>query len=197
MFTSTIAAQSTAGATACLRDLRDLATEDLLHEHELLQWDRLRMLASDASADSIELADITLRAMEAEIALRQRLLARYKHDPLRPRWPDTSTRWYHELQQVARDLKQVWPIAHFVSAVMGVELRPTGRSMVGRCPLPDHDDRNPSFHVYPADDRWHCYGCNRDGDIFDLTGWYFGLLSFRERVVRVKEAAGQLLGGAA
>jgi DNA primase len=37
----------------------------------------------------------------------------------------------------------------------------------GRCPLPDHKDRNPSFYIYPPG-RFHCYGCNRGGDVVDL-----------------------------
>ena len=38
---------------------------------------------------------------------------------------------------------------------------------VGRCPHPDHEDENPSFHVYP-DGRFHCYGCGWHGDVTDL-----------------------------
>jgi len=37
----------------------------------------------------------------------------------------------------------------------------------GRCPLPDHDDHNPSFYIYPPG-RWWCYGCDRGGDVIDL-----------------------------
>jgi hypothetical protein len=37
----------------------------------------------------------------------------------------------------------------------------------GRCPLPDHDDRDPSFYIYPPG-RFHCYGCDRGGDVIDL-----------------------------
>ncbi len=47
------------------------------------------------------------------------------------------------------------------------EMRPSGRAYVGRCPCPDHEDRNPSFHVYP-DRRFRCYGCGRHGDVVDL-----------------------------
>ena len=36
-----------------------------------------------------------------------------------------------------------------------------------RCALPDHDDHEPSFYVYPPG-RWWCYGCNRGGDVVDL-----------------------------
>jgi hypothetical protein len=37
----------------------------------------------------------------------------------------------------------------------------------GRCPLPDHEDKTPSFYVYPPE-RWWCYGCGRGGDVVDL-----------------------------
>ena len=36
----------------------------------------------------------------------------------------------------------------------------------GPCPLRDHEDRDPSFYLYP--DGWHCYGCGRGGDVVDL-----------------------------
>jgi hypothetical protein len=38
---------------------------------------------------------------------------------------------------------------------------------VGRCPLPDHEDKTPSFYIYPPG-RYHCYGCSRNGDVVDL-----------------------------
>jgi CHC2 zinc finger len=37
----------------------------------------------------------------------------------------------------------------------------------GRCPLPDHEDKTPSFYIYPPGRYW-CYGCNRGGDVVDL-----------------------------
>jgi hypothetical protein len=36
-----------------------------------------------------------------------------------------------------------------------------------RCSLPDHEDKTPSFYVYPPG-RWWCYGCGRGGDVVDL-----------------------------
>jgi DNA primase len=47
------------------------------------------------------------------------------------------------------------------------DLQPSGRALVGRCPRPDHDDTNPSFHVYP-DGKYSCYGCRSHGDVTDL-----------------------------
>jgi len=53
------------------------------------------------------------------------------------------------------------------------ELRSTGgpaNHYVGRCPLPDHEDKTPSFHVYAdaEDQRWWCFGCSSGGDVLDL-----------------------------
>src|ERR671921_1590142 len=38
---------------------------------------------------------------------------------------------------------------------------------VGRCALPDHEDKTASFYIYPPG-RWWCYGCSRGGDVVDL-----------------------------
>lgn len=37
------------------------------------------------------------------------------------------------------------------------------------CPLPGHEDRTPSCHVYRDPGRgWYCFGCHRGGTIYDL-----------------------------
>lgn len=41
------------------------------------------------------------------------------------------------------------------------------------CPLPDHDERTPSFHC--KETRWRCYGCGRWGSIYELAGLLWGL----------------------
>ncbi len=47
------------------------------------------------------------------------------------------------------------------------ELKPSRRALAGRCPRHDHEDTNPSFHVYP-EGRFFCYGCRSHGDVTDL-----------------------------
>jgi len=44
-----------------------------------------------------------------------------------------------------------------------VELRPAGKTHKGHCPF--HEDRNPSFIVYPDQQRWWCFACNDGGDV--------------------------------
>jgi hypothetical protein len=41
------------------------------------------------------------------------------------------------------------------------------------CPLPDHDDRTPSFQVLHS--HWRCFGCNRGGGIIDLAAALYGI----------------------
>jgi CHC2 zinc finger len=50
----------------------------------------------------------------------------------------------------------------------GIELRRNGTSgqLVGLCPL--HQEKTPSFHVYPDDDHYHCFGCGAHGDVTNL-----------------------------
>ena len=38
-----------------------------------------------------------------------------------------------------------------------------------RCFLPGHDDKAPSMQLYWDKDRAWCFGCNRGGDVLDLT----------------------------
>ncbi|QJU57137.1 hypothetical protein HL653_04450 [Sphingomonas sp. AP4-R1] len=38
----------------------------------------------------------------------------------------------------------------------------------GRCRLPGHDDRNPSFSIRSATNRFTCYACGENGDVIDL-----------------------------
>lgn len=37
-----------------------------------------------------------------------------------------------------------------------------------RCPLPDHDDKNPSFSINAETGLWNCFGCGKRGDFLGL-----------------------------
>jgi hypothetical protein len=45
-------------------------------------------------------------------------------------------------------------------------LRKAGRSLTGLCPL--HQEKTPSFHVFPETQTFKCYGCHEYGDVVDL-----------------------------
>jgi DNA primase len=44
-----------------------------------------------------------------------------------------------------------------------------------RCPFVGHDDRNPSFTFYPADNRCWCHRCGKGGDAIDLVAFNQGV----------------------
>ncbi len=56
------------------------------------------------------------------------------------------------------------------------ELKSSGTRLLGCCPLPNHNDSNPSFNVYP-DGKWYCFGCREYGDVVDLWAAIKGLQS--------------------
>ena len=51
-----------------------------------------------------------------------------------------------------------------------VELKPRGHEFWGCCPF--HGEKTPSFHIIPATQVWHCFGCGEGGDVADP--WFTG-----------------------
>jgi len=47
-----------------------------------------------------------------------------------------------------------------------VALRKSGTSLLGACPF--HEEKSPSFRVYPDQKRFRCYGCGAHGDVFEF-----------------------------
>src|SRR5438270_13632134 len=45
-----------------------------------------------------------------------------------------------------------------------VRLRQVGQQFTGLCPF--HQENTPSFRVTPSSQTWHCFGCDRGGDVF-------------------------------
>jgi hypothetical protein len=65
------------------------------------------------------------------------------------------------LTQRVESIKSANPIEQIIGQY--VQLKPSGTSLVALCPF--HEERNPSFTVYPATGTFHCYGCAKHGDV--------------------------------
>ncbi len=68
-----------------------------------------------------------------------------------------------------------------------VPLRRAGASFVALCPF--HREKTPSFHVSPARQAFHCFGCHKGGDVFRFVQDYESI-SFFEAAKRLAERAG-------
>ena len=55
-------------------------------------------------------------------------------------------------------------IVDLVSEVVALTPTRNGMDYVGLCPF--HDDKNPSFHVYPDRQSYRCWVCEKGGDCF-------------------------------
>jgi hypothetical protein len=82
-------------------------------------------------------------------------------------------------------VKAANPLAEFCRT-RGIELKRSGPTgiLFGLCPL--HEERSSSFFVYP-DQHFYCYGCAKNGDIFNLCEAIEGISPL--------EAAEKLAGG--
>lgn len=60
-------------------------------------------------------------------------------------------------ERVKREIPLDLIVRHFT------DLKPDGNRLVGRCPF--HDDKHPSFTVYPETGTYYCFGCKAHGDV--------------------------------
>jgi DNA primase len=68
-----------------------------------------------------------------------------------------------------------------------VALRKSGKSLQGLCPF--HNERTPSFHVFPESQTWRCFGCQEGGDVFTFVEKQQGV-DFPEALRYLAEKAG-------
>jgi len=63
----------------------------------------------------------------------------------------------NRVDRIKREVSIVHVIDHYVY------LRESGQNLIGICPF--HEDHIPSLAVYPSTGRFHCYGCQKSGDV--------------------------------
>lgn len=67
-----------------------------------------------------------------------------------------------------------------LESLLNQQFRRSGRNLVGLCPM--HEERTASFHIYTAENRGWCFGCNKGGDVIDIARLMHGY-SFKEAVM--------------
>jgi DNA primase len=63
-----------------------------------------------------------------------------------------------------QSIKSEVPIAFLIAHYLPLKI--SGRNLTGRCPF--HEDRTPSLAVYPESGTFHCYGCQKHGDVISF-----------------------------
>ena len=66
----------------------------------------------------------------------------------------------------------------------GIRLKKNGKGWFGLCPF--HHDKTPSLSVTPAMNEWHCFGCNKGGDVIRFVE-LFDQVDFKEAVNRLSD----------
>ncbi len=103
--------------------------------------------------------------------------------PLRPERRGVSRR------RVIDEAKAKVPVIDLADLLCGPgKMRRIGAEWLARCPLPDHEDKSPSFSVNPEKNLFWCFGCARGGDVVELAR-----LAWNYSKPEVPMAAAQLL----
>src|SRR5436853_7940207 len=89
------------------------------------------------------------------------------------------------MTSIIEAIKAKVDIADEISLV--VALQRSGKSLKGTCPF--HNERTPSFYIFRETQTWHCFGCNKGGDVFSFVQEQQGL-DFREALLYLAEKAG-------
>lgn len=79
-------------------------------------------------------------------------------------------------------LKRERPIEEVVGRY-GIELRRSGRALIGRCPF-HPDGGRPNLYVYPGSSSFYCYRCAIGGDVISFVG-RMERIGFRDAVARL------------
>ncbi|MHC4955467.1 MAG: DNA primase [Planctomycetota bacterium] len=88
-------------------------------------------------------------------------------------------------EDVIQNLREQADIVEIVSRE--VALKRSGNSYKGRCPF--HEEKTPSFHVYPDGAHYHCFGCGEHGSSIDFL-MKRGGLTFRESLEELSRQTG-------
>lgn len=88
--------------------------------------------------------------------------------------------YVHNEKNILNDI----PITIVIKELANIEIQ----NYSARCPLPGHNDNNPSFHIFPETNTYFCYGCQRGGDVIAFVMDYTQC-NFRKAIETLKTMA--------
>ncbi len=87
-------------------------------------------------------------------------------------------------------IKRDYPITDVI-ARYGIQLRPSGRTLVGRCPF-HADGGRPNLYIYPDSGSFYCYRCALGGDVISFVQQIEGV-GFSRAVQRLADQPGRTI----
>jgi DNA primase len=91
-----------------------------------------------------------------------------------------------EFKYLKEHLIQTCDLPEFIETESGIDLKwnRTESEAVCECPMPDHYETKPSFHVSLINDVWlyHCFGCQKKGTIIHFCVDFLGLRNQYEAI---------------
>ncbi len=91
-------------------------------------------------------------------------------------------------EEIISEIKYRYDIESAISPYVNLKRR--GKNLVGLCPF--HNEKTPSFTVYPENGSFYCFGCGVGGDVFTFTGLIENL-DYIESVKLLADKAGVTL----
>ena len=85
-------------------------------------------------------------------------------------------------QEIIEEIKQ--RISFFEICSEYLELKQSGKNFSGLCPF--HQEKTPSFIVFPRNQNYHCFGCGAHGDAIRFLQEY-EKLSYVEAIEKLAE----------
>lgn len=164
------------------------ATATLVAVHEGWCWTVAGYQAMPADAELIgeHLAYAAyMRDLASEELARRRRLYGTDGAPPVSDLPDRAA-----MRDELRAIKDRLDLCDTIQRYAPVTFEGRGTRRTCRCPFPWHDDGTPSFTVYTDQQRWHCFGCNLGGDLFEFLRQFLGIGVFQKVVDVAREMAG-------
>lgn len=91
-------------------------------------------------------------------------------------------------EEVINEIKYRYDIESVISPYVNLKRR--GKNLVGLCPF--HNEKTPSFTVYPENGSFYCFGCGVGGDIFSFVR-HIENLDYIDAVKQLAERSGVTL----
>lgn len=114
-----------------------------------------------------------------ELTILEKRLFNLNHLLFLINFPDTTDHHYKFKEEIT--IAKKYSIENLARSRL--ELRQAGGKFISLCPF--HEETTPSFYLYPDSNTFHCFGCQKNGDVLTLAMDLFNI-NFKEAVAMLQ-----------